>query len=204
VAVKERPVERIVGAAFWRTIPPTNGPNVKVEFEWAVIPALAGTAQEMDFLNAFSTEFGSSLAKFGPTEARTVRNLINTLRAHSALGTLTELKASGGTLGAISEAELVLLESKLGAMDQTGESEELIRVVDQIIDFNLASIGRLETEFKATDAMYSGTFEDAQANWDAAKTQEPATSHRTPTASRVNSTPGETRAPSLNAIRTTH
>lgn len=114
-------------------------------------------------VSGWSTRYGSSLSGLPGSEARKLKNLINTVRAHSALSTLTALKASGGTLGAISEAELVLLESKLGAIDQGGESDELIRVVDQIVNSNSSSISRLQAEFDKTDAMYEGGFDELNA-----------------------------------------
>lgn len=113
-------------------------------------------------VSGWSTEYGASLSALPATDARTLSRLLNTLKAHSAFSTLTDLKNSGGTLGAISEAELVLLESKLGALDQGGDSAELLRVIDQITNANLSSIGRIETEFKNTNEMYDGGFDDFQ------------------------------------------
>lgn len=52
VAVRERPVERIVGAAFWRELP-TADEGREAEFLWAVLPALAENGGEVDFLLAF-------------------------------------------------------------------------------------------------------------------------------------------------------
>lgn len=125
-------------------------------------------------VNGWSTKYGASLSGLPGTEARELKGLLNTLKAHSAFSTLTDLKNSGGTLGAISEAELVLLESKLGALDQGGDSAELIRVIDQISISNLASIGRLEAEFANTNKMYSGSFDDFE------KSQQSKTSEALP------------------------
>jgi len=124
---------------------------------------LSATADQIKkHINGLTTKYGASLSSIPGTESRLLKNQLNTLKAHSAFSTLTDLKQGGGTLGAISGAELVLLESKLGALDQGGEASELIRVVDQIVGSNLSSIGRLENEFNATDAMYSGGFDDLQ------------------------------------------
>lgn len=56
VAVKEHPVERIVGAAFWRMIPSSEGAASEVEFESALIPAFAGTRFGEEFLTALLAE----------------------------------------------------------------------------------------------------------------------------------------------------
>ncbi len=122
----------------------------------------ATSAQLKSNINGWSTKYGSSLSSLPGSEARRLKNQLNTLKAHSAFSTLTDLKDSGGTLGAISEAELVLLEAKLGALDQGGDSAELLRVIDQIVNSNKSSIGRLETEFHNTNAMYSGGFDDLE------------------------------------------
>jgi hypothetical protein len=125
------------------------------------------TAQEIKKrINSWSTQYGASLSGLPGTEARALSNLINTYRAHSAFSTLTDLKNSGGTLGAISEAELTLLEAKLGAIDQKGDSSELIRAVDQISAANKGSIQRLRTEFNNTNKMYDGTYDDFEASQD--------------------------------------
>lgn len=111
-------------------------------------------------ISSLTTKYGASLSGIPGSEARVLKNQLDTLKAHSAFSTLTDLKASGGTLGAISEAELVLLMAKLGSLDQGGDGAELVRVIDQIINSNMSSIGRLETEFSKTNDMYSGTFDD--------------------------------------------
>lgn len=122
---------------------------------------LEATAEQVkERVNGWTTKYGAVLSSLPGSEARILKNLINTLTAHSAFSTLTALKASGGTLGAISEAELILLKAKLGAVDQGGDATELMRVVDQIVNFNTSSISRLETEFTNTNAMYSGGFDD--------------------------------------------
>ena len=108
----------------------------------------------------WSTEFGASLSAIPASASRKLAKLLDTLKAHSAFSTLTDLKDSGGTLGAISEAELVLLAANLGSLDQAGDSNELLRVIDQISSSNFESIQRLRQEFNKTNSMYSGSFDD--------------------------------------------
>ncbi len=54
LAVKSRPVERIVGAAFWRETP-TSGTT----FEWAMLAAMQGSTAETEFLNALADHTAS-------------------------------------------------------------------------------------------------------------------------------------------------
>ena len=122
---------------------------------------LEATAEQIKKnISGLTTKYGASLSGIPGSDARVLKNQLDTLKAHSAFSTLTDLKASGGTLGAISEAELVLLMAKLGSLDQGGDGGELVRVIDQIISSNLSSIGRIETEFSRTNDMYSGTYDD--------------------------------------------
>ena len=58
VAVRERPVERIVGAAFWWEGAGPNGAGV-VEFCWGALPVLADTPVEKDFILAFMAELAA-------------------------------------------------------------------------------------------------------------------------------------------------
>jgi hypothetical protein len=80
------------------------------------------------------------------------------MKANSAFGTLIDLKNSGGTLGAISEAELQLLSAKLGALDQKGDIAEQIRVLDQILEQNQGSLDRTEAAFARDKDRFSRGF----------------------------------------------
>lgn len=51
VAVRQRPVERIVGAAFWQEVSGRDR-RLMATFRWRVLPVLAGTAVERAFLLA--------------------------------------------------------------------------------------------------------------------------------------------------------
>jgi hypothetical protein len=106
------------------------------------------TANEIkSFIGGLSAVYGASLKGIPGSESKKLKGLIDTMKANSAFGSLIDLKESGGTLGAISEAELELLAAKLGALDQAGEIPEQLRVIDQIIEQNQGSIDRMETEF---------------------------------------------------------
>lgn len=114
-----------------------------------------------DSLNRWTTTYGASLKGLPGSEARKLEGLINSIKAHSAFSTLTDLKDSGGTLGAISAPELTLLEAKLGTLDQRGDIEELARVVDQIIDANQGAIDRLESAYADDDTRYRGGYDQS-------------------------------------------
>lgn len=74
----------------------------------------------------WTTGMGSTLSSIPGTDARNFMGELNTLKANIAFGALAEMRAAsktGGALGAVSERELALLESSLGALDQ-GQSPD--------------------------------------------------------------------------------
>ena len=125
-------------------------------------------------LGALSTRYGSFLSKFPATDARTIKGLIQTIKANSAFTTLTDLKAAGGTLGAISEAELGLLSSALGSIDQSGDTTELIRVLDQISKANDDSVTRIKSGYDREKSRYSTGFQSDEEPKQSAPQQAPA------------------------------
>ena len=56
VAVEDHPVERLVGAVFWREIPADGETPVGATFEWTMLDDLADSPAETDFLIALVTE----------------------------------------------------------------------------------------------------------------------------------------------------
>lgn len=121
---------------------------------------LKNTTEKLkSLIGGLSTKHGAILSNFPATDARTVKGLITTIKANSAFTTLTDLKAAGGTLGAISEAELELLSSALGAIDQSGDTNELIRVLDQIRTANDDSIIRMKAGYEREKDRYSKGFQ---------------------------------------------
>ena len=56
VAVEDHPVERLVGAVFWREIPAEGETPAGATFEWAMLDDLADSPSETDFLIALVTE----------------------------------------------------------------------------------------------------------------------------------------------------
>jgi len=113
------------------------------------------TANEIkSLIGGWSSEWGTALKNIPGSEARKLAGLLDTIRANSAFTTLIDLKAGGGTLGAISEAELNLLERAWGALDQGGDSQELLRVLDQILGQNTGSLQRLRYGYEENSKRY--------------------------------------------------
>jgi hypothetical protein len=126
---------------------------------------MSDTAKEIkSFISGLNAVFGSSLKSIPGSEAKKLKGLLDTMKANSAFGTLIDLKANGGTLGAISEAELVLLSAKLGSLDQSGEIPEMLRVIDQILEQNQGSIDRMQTAFDFEKNRFSDNPDEEQAN----------------------------------------
>ena len=120
---------------------------------------MTDTANEIkSFISGLNAVYGASLSSIPGSEAKRLKGLITTMKANSAFGTLIDLKASGGTLGAISASELELLAAKLGNLDQSGDIAEMERVLDQILEQNSSSIVRMETAFASEKDRFSRGF----------------------------------------------
>lgn len=95
-------------------------------------------------VNRWTTGMGSLLSGIPETDARNFAAELDTLKANIAFGELTamrEASKTGGALGQVSDRELALLTSALGALDP-GQSPENIRQQLQKVD---DSIARWET-----------------------------------------------------------
>jgi hypothetical protein len=114
--------------------------------------------------SAWSTRYGSALKGLPATEARKMAGLFRTVKANSTFGTLTDLKASGGTLGAIAVPELELLGAALGELDQLGDAAEQDRVLDQILTANQSSLARLDKSYQLDRSKYGTSFADPRSS----------------------------------------
>jgi len=99
------------------------------------------TIQSVDDLmgrvSPWTTGFGSLLSKIPATDARDFQADLNTLKSSVAFSELTamrEASKTGGALGAISDKELILLESALGALDAGQSAANLQKNLQQIKD----------------------------------------------------------------------
>jgi hypothetical protein len=72
----------------------------------------------------------AALAPF--SDAAALRNMAVTLESNLAFSTLVSLKAQGGTLGAVSEAELNLLKAEIAKFDANMQPEEVIRQLETV------------------------------------------------------------------------
>lgn len=100
-----------------------GGANVDAQSPYAQEHALR-TVQSVDELsgkvNRWTTGFGSILSHIPETDARNFKAELDTLKANIAFGELTamrEASKTGGALGQVSDRELNLLSSALGALD---------------------------------------------------------------------------------------
>ena len=91
------------------------------------------TVQSVDELlskvTRWTTGFGSALARIPETDARNFRAELDTLKANIAFNELTQMREAsktGGALGQVSNIELGLLQSALGALD-AGQSPANLR-----------------------------------------------------------------------------
>jgi hypothetical protein len=95
---------------------------------------------------------GSALSGIPATPARNFKAELDSLKANIAFGELAEMRAAsktGGALGAVSERELALLESTLGALDQGQSPQNLSAQLDRIVGvldrWQAAKSGKLST-----------------------------------------------------------
>lgn len=76
-----------------------------------------------------TTGFGADwFSSVGGTAGNDLRNLLNTVKANTAFGTLQEMRNSsptGGALGAVTAPELTLLEAAKGAVEQSQSPQQL-------------------------------------------------------------------------------
>ena len=83
--------------------------------------------------NDFVTGLGGMLLSMIPTSAASEARLdLQTLRSNMALNALQELKASGATLGSVSEKELALLEADIAAIDLDQKKSAVLKDFDRI------------------------------------------------------------------------
>ena len=91
-----------------------------------------------DLINSVETEqgvtgfWGMMLGKLPWTKARELRIDADTLRSNMALDALKNLKATGATLGSVSEAELRLLESEIAQLNLDQSQAAVLKDLNKI------------------------------------------------------------------------
>lgn len=129
----------------------------KIESSVSKNDVMKNTIREAkDAISGWSTKYGAKLSSWPASEAGRLKGYFNTIKANSAFSTLMDLKDGGGTLGAISAPELVLLESAMGELNQSGQVGEMIRVMDQIGAANDSSVQRLKNAYAMDSKKYGG------------------------------------------------
>lgn len=83
------------------------------------------------------TGLGAELAsRWGGSESADMKNILSTLKAKAAFGSLQELRnasPTGGALGAVSEKELLLLQNAYGSLEQSQSADQLARNIQRFV-----------------------------------------------------------------------
>lgn len=97
------------------------------------------------------TGAGSGLASILPgTNARDMGPLLDTLGANTAFQALQQMRdasKTGGALGAISERELVLLQSTIASLSTAQNEDQLVRAIDRVKNQVQSSLRRVEQAY---------------------------------------------------------
>lgn len=81
----------------------------------------------------FTTGFFGNIAKgIGGTDARRLAGILRSIGSNLGLQELLDLKAGGGGLGSVTEAEHALLQSRVGAIDQAQAGADLKKTLADI------------------------------------------------------------------------
>lgn len=79
--------------------------------------------------------FGKMLSGVGGTNANSVGELVKTVKANSAFDQLQSMRAAsptGGALGAVSDTEMGLLQSAIGSLEQSQNSDQLVHNLKRV------------------------------------------------------------------------
>ena len=91
---------------------------------------------------------GSKLSDLAGSEANDLRLELQSIRSNAGLDTIRDMKAAGGTVGQVTEAEWPKLESKYAALEQSGSLEEFNRRLTEFETQYKASLTRLQAAYK--------------------------------------------------------
>jgi len=111
-------------------------------------------------INAVSAGFGSVLSALPTTQARELKNLIDTIKANVGFGELQSMREAsptGGALGQVSEMELQLLNATLGSLDQANTAEELQIALDQVLQQREQAVQRMRAAYEIDRARYGSS-----------------------------------------------
>ena len=91
---------------------------------------------------------GSKLSSLEGSQANDLRLELQSIRANAGLDTIRDMKAAGGTVGQVTEAEWPKLESKYAALEQSGSFPEFSRRLDEFEKQYKESLSRLQAAYK--------------------------------------------------------
>lgn len=91
---------------------------------------------------------GQKLADLAGSEANDLRLELQSIRSNAGLDTIRDMKAAGGTVGQVTEAEWPKLESKYAALEQSGSLKEFLRRLDEFEKQYAQSLTRLQAAYK--------------------------------------------------------
>lgn len=79
----------------------------------------------IDMVDSWSVGYTSLLSDLPGTDAKALSNKLSTIKGRVAISSMIDMKSQGGTMGALSEKELQVLQDFNGALDQASTPEQL-------------------------------------------------------------------------------
>lgn len=108
-------------------------------------------------LSEFTTEVGGVLQFVPGADARTLRNVLDTLKANIGFGQISEMRQEskgGGALGQVTEKELKFLQNVLANLDQFDDPNVLAENLDIVLQSYDDSVDRLQFNLDEMDGFY--------------------------------------------------
>ena len=145
----ELEVKRI--ADLTAAAPKTKARISALNRQWASVSARIDQAKTK--ISPWTTGFGGLLAHFPQSEARSLRNDLDTIRANIGFDKLQNMRdnsETGGALGQVSEMENRLLQAVNGALDQLANGEDITDNLD-IIQRDMLALQKYTNDAYITD-----------------------------------------------------
>jgi hypothetical protein len=114
---------------------PKDDPNAKAKAEFDNDIVLKNIQRAREQLNGWTTGFGANLAEVPATRARALRGVLDTVRGNLTFDRLQQMRnesKTGGAVGNASDADMRLLGSTAGSLDQFQSADDIGRVLDDI------------------------------------------------------------------------
>ena len=117
----------------------------------------ANVIKAKQLLSQFTTEEGGVLQFIPGTDARTLRNVLTTLKANIGFDQINEMRQeskTGGALGQVTEKELAFLQAVLANLDQFDDADVLSENLDIVLQRYDESVDRLQFNLDEMDGIY--------------------------------------------------